>query len=105
MCRDRPTRRLAVSCDTSPADVLAARDGVDSVQELVGGTPTANLLTGGIDSVFQRSDGAGSWTVLPGALGSTLGVADSGAYPEAVAIELVIWEVYGPRGTAPQCMQ
>src|SRR5207302_11163860 len=51
-------------------------DGVNAVQELSGTTPTANLLSGGIDEVFQRTDSAGSRSFLNDGLGSTLGLAD-----------------------------
>jgi hypothetical protein len=40
------------------------------VQELSGGTPTANLLTGGrIDDTLTRADGGGTRTFLADALG------------------------------------
>jgi RHS repeat-associated protein len=51
-------------------------DGLNTVQELTGSTPTANLLTGGVDEVFSRSTGAGSRSLLNDGLGSTLGLAD-----------------------------
>ena len=35
-------------------------DGQNVVQELSGGSPTANLLTGGLDEVFQRTDTGGT---------------------------------------------
>ncbi len=52
-------------------------DGVNVVQEVVAGTPSANLLVGGIDEVFTRTDSAGARSFLPDALGSTLGLTDS----------------------------
>jgi RHS repeat-associated protein len=55
-------------------------DGANAAQELVGGNPTANILTGGVDEVFQRTDSAGASAVLTDALGSTVALADgSGA--------------------------
>lgn len=52
-------------------------DGANTVQELVAGSPTANLLTGlGVDELFQRVD-ASTRTVLADALGSTVALADS----------------------------
>ncbi len=51
-------------------------DGVNAVQELAGTTPTANLVTGGVDQVFQRTDGAGAQAFLADALGSTVALAD-----------------------------
>jgi hypothetical protein len=52
--------------------------GVNAVQELSGGTPTANLLTGlGIDEVLQRTDSAGPWSFLMDGLGSTFALTDS----------------------------
>ncbi len=48
------------------------------MQELSGGTPTANLLTGlGVDEYFTRTDGAGTRNLLAGGLGSTIALADS----------------------------
>ncbi len=52
-------------------------DGANPVQELSGATPTANLLSGGIDEVFQRTDSAGARNFLTDALGSTLALTDS----------------------------
>ncbi len=47
-------------------------DGANPVQELAGTTPTANLLTGGVDEYFQRTDSSGTANFLTDALGSTL---------------------------------
>ena len=52
-------------------------DGADAVQELAGGTPVANMILGGVDEVFSRSDAAGSRSFMADGLGSTLGLADS----------------------------
>ena len=52
-------------------------DGANVVQELSGTTPTANLLSGGVDEEFQRTDLAGARSLLTDALGSTLALADS----------------------------
>lgn len=52
-------------------------DGLNSVQELAGGSPTANVLAGGIDENFLRSDISGTWNFLTDALGSTNALADS----------------------------
>ena len=56
-------------------------DGLNPVQELASGTPTANLLTGlGIDEFFTRTDSAGVRNFLTDALGSSVALADgSGA--------------------------
>jgi RHS repeat-associated protein len=52
-------------------------DGQTPVQELSGGTPTANLLTGlGIDEYFTRTDVAGVRNYLTDGLGSSLALAD-----------------------------
>jgi RHS repeat-associated protein len=55
-------------------------DGPNAVQELVGGTPSVNLLTGvGVDEVFARRDGGGNThTLLADALGSTVRLEDPG---------------------------
>jgi RHS repeat-associated protein len=52
-------------------------DGLNPVQELASGTPTANLLTGlGIDEYFTRTDAAGVRNFLTDALESSVGLAD-----------------------------
>jgi RHS repeat-associated protein len=54
-------------------------DRSNFVQEQTGGgVPTANLLTGlRVDETFTRTDGTGTATTLPDALGSTLALADN----------------------------
>ncbi|WDH22903.1 RHS repeat-associated core domain-containing protein [Pseudomonas chlororaphis] len=56
-------------------------DGINLVQELTGAvTPTvqANLLTGGVDEVFSRTETSGStYSYLADALGSTQALSDS----------------------------
>jgi RHS repeat-associated protein len=52
-------------------------DGANIVQELSGTTPTANLLSGGIDEVFTRTDSSGTASFLTDALGSTLALTNS----------------------------
>jgi RHS repeat-associated protein len=51
-------------------------DGVNTAQELVGGSPTANLLTGSIDELFQRTDTRGATAALTDGLGSTVALVD-----------------------------
>jgi RHS repeat-associated protein len=52
-------------------------DGVNPVQEISGTSASANLLTGGEDEYFQRTDSAGARNFLTDALGGTLALADS----------------------------
>ena len=53
-------------------------DGVNPVQEKSGATVTANLLTGlGIDEFFTRTDGVGTRSLLPDALGSTVALGNN----------------------------
>ncbi|HEY6254148.1 MAG TPA: RHS repeat-associated core domain-containing protein, partial [Candidatus Angelobacter sp.] len=52
-------------------------DGANAAQELSGSTVTANLLSGGIDEVFIRTDTSGAFTPLKDALGSTIALVDS----------------------------
>jgi RHS repeat-associated protein len=53
-------------------------DGDNAVQELSGGTPTANVLTGlWSDEVFTRNETSGTQTFLADALGSTLALTDA----------------------------
>jgi len=52
-------------------------DGMNPVQELSGGTPTANMVSGlGIDQMLSRTDSAGARSLLSDALGSTIALAD-----------------------------
>jgi hypothetical protein len=52
-------------------------DGLNPVQELAGGTPTANQLTGlDLDEFFTRTDGAGVRNYLTDALGSSVALLD-----------------------------
>jgi RHS repeat-associated protein len=64
-------------------------DGLNPVQELSGGSPVANLLTGlGIDEYFARTDAAGVREFLTDALGSTVALADgSGSLQTEYAYE------------------
>ncbi len=52
-------------------------DGANTVEELVGTTPTASLLSGAVDEVFTRTDGAVRRTLLRDGLGSTLALLDT----------------------------
>jgi RHS repeat-associated protein len=52
-------------------------DGYNIVQEIMGTTPTANLLTGKTDEVFQRTDGSGTVTPLSEGAGTTVAMLDS----------------------------
>jgi RHS repeat-associated protein len=52
-------------------------DGANPVQEISGSSASANLLTGGVDEYFQRTDSAGARSFLTDALGSTLALTDS----------------------------
>jgi RHS repeat-associated protein len=52
-------------------------DRANAAQELSGTTPIANLLSGGIDEIFNRSDSSGTLTPLVDALGSTIALVDS----------------------------
>jgi hypothetical protein len=57
-------------------------DGANPVQELSGSTVTANLLTGGIDERFTRTDSNGTSDYLTDALGSTIALTDSNGNPQ-----------------------
>ena len=53
-------------------------DGLNMVQELAGGAPSANLLPGlDLDEVFTRTDATGARHFLADALGSTLALTDA----------------------------
>src|SRR5437763_10763783 len=52
-------------------------DGANAVQELSGSTPTANLISGGIDEILTRADSTGTYAPLQDALGSTIALVDA----------------------------
>jgi RHS repeat-associated protein len=52
-------------------------DGANVAQEQAGGLATANLLNGGLDEVFARSDSFGARGLLRGGAGSTVALTDA----------------------------
>jgi RHS repeat-associated protein len=66
-------------------------DGANAVEEQVGGSVTANMLTGGVDEHFQRTDGTGSYSYLTDALGSTVGLTNS----TGTSVEQYSYSPYG----------
>ena len=52
-------------------------DGANIVQELSSGSPIANLLSGGIDEVFTRTDSTGTANFLTDGLNSTIHLSSS----------------------------
>src|SRR6185437_9156502 len=67
-------RRVRTTINGSTKDYLY--DGMNVVQEKVGGNPTANMLTGDVDEIFSRTESA-TQSVLSDGLGSTLSLLDS----------------------------
>ncbi|HEV2199899.1 MAG TPA: RHS repeat-associated core domain-containing protein, partial [Bryobacteraceae bacterium] len=61
------------------AGVSFVYDGLNPVQEIVGGSVRASLVTGGLDEYFARTDSSGTSSFLTDALGSTVALADSTA--------------------------
>ena len=51
-------------------------DGSNPTQELSGSTPIANILAGGIDEYFRRTDNDGTVVPINDALGSIIALAD-----------------------------
>ena len=66
-------------------------DGVNAAQEQSGGTVTANMLTGGVDEHFLRTDSTGTFSFLTDALGSTVGLTNS----SAASVEQYSYSPYG----------
>ena len=64
-------------------------DGLNTVQELTSGSPSANILSGlGVDEWLTRTDAAGTRHLLSDALGSTVALTDSaGAVPTTYTYE------------------
>jgi RHS repeat-associated protein len=52
-------------------------DGANAAQQLSGTAVTANLLSGGLDEIFTRTDSSGAFTPLKDALGSTIALVTS----------------------------
>jgi len=62
--------------------------GRRATKELSGTTPTANLLTGGLDEYFTRTDTSATANFLTDALGSTIGLTNSnGAFQTQYSYE------------------
>jgi RHS repeat-associated protein len=72
-------RRTAKTVNGSTVNYLY--DGDTPVQELDGTSPTANLLTGGTDAYYTRTDATGTTSYLTDALGSTIGLAGTTGQP------------------------
>jgi RHS repeat-associated protein len=72
---DASGRRVSKTINGTTTSYLY--DDTNIVQEQSGGAAIANMLTGGVDQVFTRSDSSGELNVLRDGLGSTLGLADS----------------------------
>jgi RHS repeat-associated protein len=72
------TQLVTISCYTvTSAPQNFRHDLANPVQELSGTTPTANLLTGGLDEYFARTDSTGTSNFLTDALGSTSALTSS----------------------------
>ena len=52
-------------------------NGDNITQEQAGGSATANIVTGGLDQLFQRTDASGTTSPLLDALGSIIALTDS----------------------------
>jgi RHS repeat-associated protein len=71
----RRTNRTFAPAGT-PTPTAYLYDGANPVQEQ-GASGNADLLTGGLDEYFQRTDSAGARSILSDTLGSTVALADS----------------------------
>lgn len=68
-------RRIGKTVPSASTNFLF--DGMNPVQEQSGGSVTANLLTGGVDERFTRTDSTGTSNFLTDALGSTVALTDA----------------------------
>jgi len=68
-------RRVRTTVNGTTTDYLY--DGLNVAQEKVGGTPTANMLTGEVDEIFSRTESAGTKAVIVDGLGSTVALRGS----------------------------
>jgi RHS repeat-associated protein len=83
-------RRVSKTLGAATTDYLY--DGANPVQELSGGVPSANLLTGlGVDEYFQRTDANGPANFLTDALGSTIALTD----PAGNTLARYMYDPYG----------
>lgn len=82
-------RRISKNIGGSSVDYLY--DGQNIVQELGTSGPVANLVTGGLDEIFTRTDTAGMHCFLTAALNSTLGLTDA----DGVQQTQYIYEPFG----------
>jgi RHS repeat-associated protein len=79
-------RRTGKTVGATATDFAYA--GPNAVQELSGGSATADLLTGGVDQLFRRTDAAGDRYPLTDALGSVVALTNgSGAIATTYAYE------------------
>jgi RHS repeat-associated protein len=72
---DAAGRRVSKTINSVTTSYLF--DGVDVVQEQLGGTASANILMKSIDEVFSRTDSTGTWNPLSDLLGSTIVLTDA----------------------------
>ena len=73
---DADGRRAQKTIDSTSTQFLY--DGLNPVQEIQNGAPSANLITGlGVDEYLQRTDSAGARNYLTDILGSSLALTDS----------------------------
>ena len=82
-------RRVSKSVAGVPTNFLY--DGITPIQEQSGTSPSANLLAGGNDEYFARTDSTGTHSYVRDALGSTLWLADGNGVPQT-------WYGYLPFG-------
>jgi RHS repeat-associated protein len=72
---DAVGRRTSKTLSSTTTTYL--HDLLNPVQELSGSTPTANMLTGGLDEIFTRTDSSGTCSFLPDAIGSIIALTNS----------------------------
>ncbi len=68
-------RRTSTTVSSTTTNYL--HDILNVVQELSGSTPTANMVTGGLDETFTRTDSSGTCSLLRDALGSVIALTNS----------------------------
>ena len=68
-------RRISKTVNSSTTSSLY--DGLNVVQEAVGGSATANMLAGSVDEVFRRTDSSGSWGPIADGLGNVIALTDA----------------------------
>jgi RHS repeat-associated protein len=98
---DALRRRIGKTTSGTTISFLYDTDNV--VQEQGGGGATANIVAGGTDEFFVRTDGAGTWSPISDGLGSVIALSDAaGVLQTQYTYEPFGSTTGGPTGSSSQ---